>query len=272
MFSIEIVRRKFPKKHPKVAMFDFDGTVSLLRAGWHDVLISFHTEVLLSTPKGQELDEKSLLKLIRGYVETNIGKPPIYQSYSLVEAVNNLGGEPRSVDEYNQIYSQRLTELCEPRREALRKGEANPNKFIVAGLVRMLAMLRSRNIKIYIASGTEEVFIREDVKLLKIDNFFDGGVYGSQPDPAAFSKKIMVDKILNENEIESCELLGIGDGVTEISAVQDVGGFNIGVASDESGKAFVDSWKRRQLITAGADWIIPNYTDTNQLEARLFVI
>ncbi|MDR2644010.1 MAG: HAD family hydrolase [Planctomycetaceae bacterium] len=270
MFSIEIVRRKFPKKHPKVVMFDFDGTVGLIRAGWHEVLVSFHTEVLIETPQGKEMETNSLLKLIRGYIETNIGKPPIYQSYSLIEAVRNLGGEPRQAEEYNEIYSQRLSALCEPRREALRRREANPNDFIVAGAVRMLAMLRSRNIKIYMASGTEEHFIIEDVKLLKIDNFFDGGIYGGQPDPEAFSKEIMVERILKENEIDSSELLGIGDGVTEIAAVYNAGGFNIGVASDETRKPIIDSWKRRQLIAAGADWIIPNYSDVNQLEERLF--
>jgi phosphoglycolate phosphatase-like HAD superfamily hydrolase len=257
--------------HPKVVMFDFDGTVGLLRAGWHGVLVSFHTAVLRETPQGREMDTASLLKLIRVYIETNIGKPPIYQSYSLVEVVRNLGGEPRAAEEYNEIYSQRLLELCEPRREALRRRAANPNDFLVAGLVRMLAMLRSRNIKIYMASGTEEHFVREDVQLLRIDNFFDGGVYGGQPDPEAFSKKIMVDRILSENGIDGAGLLGIGDGATEIIAVRDAGGFNIGVASDESGKQSIDSWKRRQLINAGADWIIPNYNDVNQLEERLFV-
>jgi phosphoglycolate phosphatase-like HAD superfamily hydrolase len=272
VFSIEIVQRKFPQKHPKVAMFDFDGTVGLLRAGWHDVLVSFHTHVLKDTPKGKNMDEKSISNLIKKYIETNIGKPPVYQSYSLVETVIELDGKPLAAEEYNAIYSQRLSALCEPRRESLRKGIANPNDFIVVGIVRMLAMLRSRNIKIYMASGTEENYIKEDVKLLRIDNFFDGGVYGSQPDPTAFSKKTMVEKILNENKIDNCELLGIGDGATEIKAVQEVGGFNIGVASDENGKPIIDSWKRRQLITAGADWIIPNYSDVNQLESRLFIV
>jgi phosphoglycolate phosphatase-like HAD superfamily hydrolase len=252
-------------------MFDFDGTVGLLRSGWHDVLVNFHTEVLRETPKGNGLDAKILLNTIKGYIETNIGKPPIYQSYSLVETIRSFGGEPRPVEEYNEIYSQRLTELCEPRREALRRGVANPNDYIVPGVLRMLAMLRSRNIKIYMASGTEEHFIREDVKLLKVDNFFDGGVYGGQPDPEAFSKKIMVNQILNENKINNNELLGIGDGATEINAVREAGGFNIGVAFDESRKPMIDSWKRRQLINAGTDWIISNYTDSNQLEERLFV-
>jgi phosphoglycolate phosphatase-like HAD superfamily hydrolase len=252
-------------------MFDFDGTVGLLRAGWHDVLLSFHTEVLRATPRGKEMEVNSILKLIKEYIETNIGKPPVYQSYSLVNAVRELGGEPCSAEEYNEIYSQRLSALCEPRRESLRRGLANANDFIVSGVVRMLAMLRTRNIKIYMASGTEEHFISEDVKLLRIDNFFDGGVFGSQPDPAAFSKKIMVERILAENKIDGSELLGVGDGATEIIAVSEAGGFNIGVASDENGKQIVDTWKRRQLINAGADWIIPNYNDTNQLEERLFV-
>ncbi|MDR1478502.1 MAG: HAD family hydrolase [Planctomycetaceae bacterium] len=252
-------------------MFDFDGTVGLIRAGWHEILVSFHAEVLRLTPKGKEIGDIILVKLIKEYIETNIGKPPIYQSYSLVEAVRCLGGEPSPAEEYNDIYSERLSVLCEPRREALRRGVANPNDYLVSGVLRMLAMLRSRNIKIYMASGTEEHFVREDVKLLKIDNFFDGGVYGGQPDPKAFSKKIMVERILTENQIDGSELLGVGDGATETTAVCEAGGFNIGVASNEDGKLTVDSWKRRQLISAGTDWIIPNYTDTNQLEERLFV-
>jgi phosphoglycolate phosphatase-like HAD superfamily hydrolase len=270
VFSLEIVRRKFPKRSPVVAMIDFDGTVGLLRAGWHEVLISFHTEVLRATPAGREMDAVLLLQTIKKYIETNIGKPPIYQAYSLVNTINEFGGKPESPEEYNATYSERLTNLCEPRREALRQKKAEPQNFVVPGTFDLLEMLRINNVKIYMASGTEEHFIKEDVQLLQIEQYFNGGVYGSKPDPAAFSKAIMVEQILNENKITPDELLGIGDGITETAAVSEAGGFVIGVAADESGKMNVDSWKRYQLTHAGADWIIPNYTNIKLIESRLF--
>ena len=46
MNSVEIVRQGISASRAKVALFDFDGTLSLIRAGWVDVMVPMMVEVL----------------------------------------------------------------------------------------------------------------------------------------------------------------------------------------------------------------------------------
>jgi beta-phosphoglucomutase-like phosphatase (HAD superfamily) len=63
--------------------------------------------------------------------------------------------------------------------------------------------------------------------------------------------------------------VGFGDGFVEIEEIKRVGGTAVGVASDETTRAGVDVWKRDRLIRAGADIIIGDYRQQNELIARL---
>jgi hypothetical protein len=65
-------------------------------------------------------------------------------------------------------------------------------------------------------------------------------------------------------------LLGFGDGYVEIENVKQVGGVAVGVATDEPECRQVNEWKRRRLAGVGADLIIPNYLERDQLLRLLF--
>ena len=68
---MNIIRLKDTRKTPaKAAMFDFDGTVSTLRAGWEKVMAPVMTEVLAETPGAEELD---LEKHVAGYIDRFTG-------------------------------------------------------------------------------------------------------------------------------------------------------------------------------------------------------
>ncbi|MFM2095759.1 MAG: hypothetical protein RIS70_2883, partial [Planctomycetota bacterium] len=54
---------------------------------------------------------------------------------------------------------------------------------------------------------------------------------------------------------------GIGDGYVEIEEVKRVGGFALGVASNEDTREGINDWKRRRLIEAGADVIVGDYRE-----------
>ncbi len=48
----------------------------------------------------------------------------------------------------------------------------------------------------YLASGTDEIYMKEEARLLDVARYFDGGVYGALDDYKSFSKKILIQRIL----------------------------------------------------------------------------
>ncbi|MDR2439057.1 MAG: haloacid dehalogenase-like hydrolase [Planctomycetaceae bacterium] len=268
MFSIEIIHCERPVVQPKAVMFDFDGTISVIRAGWHPVLIELFLKYFRETPKGKLLSEIELEQIAKNNIEINIGKQPIYQFYSLVQVIRELGGISLEAEDYLKEYYQFLFGIVRQRHEQLQNG-LDPQELMVPGTLVLLEMFRCYGLKLYLVSGTEEEFVRQDVKLLGLADYFDGGIYGGQKDPATFSKAMIVAKILKENNFTGTELIGFGDGHTETYEVKKVGGFAVGVASNETVRQGIDLWKREQLIRAGADWIIPDYTDIVQIESKL---
>ena len=124
--------------------------------------------------------------------------------------------------------------------------------------------------RMYLASGTDEVFMKEEAHLLDIDRYFDGGVYGALDDYESFSKGILIKNILSTAEYRGNEFLVFGDGYVEIEEVKTVGGVAVGVASAEPECLSVDDWKRQRLIGVGADYIVPNFLCRQELISTLF--
>lgn len=271
MFSLEIAGAVRPAAPPKVVMFDFDGTITVIREGWQAMLLNLFLELLLETPKGKTISNAETEQYARQGIESNIGKKPIYQCFTLIELIKNFGGTPLSAEQYQKECVCRLDKKVLPRMEYLRNG-GDPAELMIPGTQELLTMLRRRGVKLYLVSGTEDDILKSDAELLGITKFFDGGLFGSLPDPDAFRKAMIVEKILQDNPICREELLGIGDGRTETVDIKNAGGFTIGVASDEEKRQGIDPWKREQLLRAGADWIIPDYSDVHQMEQRIFFV
>jgi hypothetical protein len=122
----------------------------------------------------------------------------------------------------------------------------------------------------YLASGTDEIYMKEEARLLDVTRYFNGGVYGALDDYKSFSKKILIQRIIAGAECAGPEFLGFGDGYVEIENVKDVGGTTVGVATAEPECQVVDEWKRKRLSGVGADFIIPNYLCHDDLLATLF--
>ncbi|MGB9588804.1 MAG: HAD family hydrolase, partial [Armatimonadota bacterium] len=134
-----------------------------------------------------------------------------------------------------------------------------------------LKALHDRGLHLYLASGTDEFYVREEARLLNLTPYFGDHIYGAIDDYKTFSKAIVIERILQENEIDGAYLLGFGDGYVEIDNIKSVGGAAIGVASDEAGRTGnPDLWKRNRLIGVGADIIIPDYRQYTALIDYLF--
>jgi phosphoglycolate phosphatase-like HAD superfamily hydrolase len=163
-----------------------------------------------------------------------------------------------------------LSLKIESRLDGLRKGQADPENFLVPGSRALLEQLKDRGLKMYLASGTDDVYMREEARLLDVTRYFDGGVYGAQDDYKSFSKAILIQRILAGTEVLGHQFLVFGDGYVEIEEVKNVGGVAVGVASEEPACARVDPWKRLRLIGVGADYIVPNYLCHDELMSSLF--
>ncbi len=84
-------------------------------------------------------------------------------------------------------------------------------------------------------------------------------IYGALDDYKNFSKQMVIERILRDHDLHGEELLAFGDGFVEIEEVKRVGGVAVAVASDEVNRRGINEWKRKRLMQAGADVIIPEY-------------
>lgn len=260
-FDIEIIRYPKPGFPFKCALFDFDGTLSLIRQGWQDVMIPYFIEVLAACPNVQG-DAK---KTVSDFVDLLTGKQTIYQCIRLAEEVSKNGGTPLDPTEYKSEYHRRLSEKIRGRIVALKSGKSDPDEYVVPGGRDFLTALRDRGVTLFLASGTDEPFVREEVELLKLTSFFEPRIYGARSDYRTFSKEMVIKRLLEENSLSGGQLLGFGDGFVEIENIKAVGGYAIGAATDEVRRYGVNVWKRNRLLQAGADAIIPDFSDSQRL-------
>jgi phosphoglycolate phosphatase len=265
---IECLNAGVTAARAKVVLFDFDGTLSLIRAGWVEVMVPMMVEILSDLKTGES--EQALHAVVEDFVARSTGKQTIYQMIELAEQVEKRGGNPLEPLLYKHMYLTLLNEKIKSRLEGLRKGLVPPEKYLVPGSRAVIEALRDRGLKLYVASGTDEPYMRDEVRLLDLERYFDGGVFGAQDDYKSFSKAILIQRIISNAECRGEEFLGFGDGYVEIENVKQVGGVAVGVATAEPECRVVDEWKRKRLAGVGADFIIPNFLNHEELLTALF--
>jgi phosphoglycolate phosphatase len=249
-------------------LFDFDGTLSLIRQGWPEVMVPMFVEMLPVAPG--ETPEMRRQLCYDDIMRLN-GKQTIYQMIQLAERIRERGGMPREPLWYKHEYLRRLDEKLQHRQDGLRSGRLPPDACLVYGARAFLEHLQRRGFALYLASGTDEVFVKQEVELLGLAGFFGPHIYGAVDDYKQFSKKIVIERILRENRIPGEKLLSFGDGYVEIQNTKEAGGLAVAVASDESnnGAGRFDQWKRNRLLGVGADVVIPDFRDAEPLLNRI---
>lgn len=268
--SIEVVNPAARRGAFRSVLFDFDGTLSLIREGWQGVMIPYFVEELLKTPLHEP--EEQVEAAVREFVERLTGKQTIYQCIQLAEEVKRRGGKPREPLEYKYEYLRRLWERIAHRVEGLKSGRIPPDALLLRGSRAFLTELKKRGLALYLASGTDLPYVQDEAAALQIDAFFSPHIYGALDRYHEFSKQMVIERILRENALSGPELLVVGDGYVEIENGKAAGGFALGVASDEAHPGGIDEWKRRRLIDAGADAIIRDYSDVQGLVQYLFPV
>ena len=199
------------------------------------------------------------------------GKQTIYQMIQLADRIKERGGTPQEPLWYKHEYLRRLDERIAGRKEAVRSGSLNRDSLLVHGSRALLEGLLKRGLTLYLASGTDEVFVKEEAALLDVARYFGTHIYGAQDNYQNFSKKMVIERILRENSIPGDRLLAFGDGYVEIQNTREAGGLAIAVASDEAnnGSGKVDEWKRQRMLGVGADVVVPDYRDAEALLTKI---
>jgi phosphoglycolate phosphatase-like HAD superfamily hydrolase len=257
-----------PRPQIRHVLFDFDGTLSLIREGWPEVMVPLFTEILPPLPGETEEQRR---QLVLDDIMRLTGKQTIYQMIQLAERIRERGQTPRDPSDYKHEYLRRLDARIAHRIEALQTGRATADDLLVTGSRRILDLLTGRGLTLYLASGTDEPCVKREAALLGLNPYFGPHIYGALDDYRNFSKKMVIERILRENRISGEALLAIGDGFVEIADTKELGGLAIAVASDEAnnGSGRFDEWKRQRLRGVGADVIVPDFRDAGALLAAV---
>lgn len=266
--KIEIRNAQIERGKIRHAVFDFDGTLSLIREGWQKVMIPMCVEILQQT--GTKETEEELTVVVDDFVTRLTGKQTIYQMIQLAEEITKRGGTPKDPLDYKYEYLDRLWQRIRYRVEGLKSGQYKPEEFIMPGTYELLDALKEQGCIMYLASGTDHPYVVDESSAINVAHYFGDRIYGARDDYKNFSKKMIIQKILKDHNLSGVELLTFGDGFVEIEDTKAVGGIAVGVASDEVGLQDVDEWKRNRLIQAGADLIIPHYREWRPLIQYLF--
>jgi phosphoglycolate phosphatase-like HAD superfamily hydrolase len=258
--SVELPRPLEPRPEISHILFDFDGTLSLIRQGWPEVMVPMFVEAL--PPRPGETAEMLREMVLDDIMRLN-GKQTIYQMIQLADRIRERGGEPNEPLWYKHEYLRRLDRHIGARTAGLADATIAPDDLLVHGARALLEHMRALGLSLYLASGTDEFAVKREAELLGITGYFEGRIHGAVDDYKSFSKKIVIERILAEHGIDGGQLLAFGDGYVEIENTKQAGGLAVAVASDEAnnGSGRVDEWKRRRLLGVGADAVIPDFRD-----------
>ena len=266
--EIEVLRPDLPRGRFRSVLFDFDGTLSLIREGWPQVMIPMMTAVLREA--GARETDAELTAAVEEFVMRLNGRQTVYQMIQLADEVRRRGGTPLEPLAYKHRYHDLLMERIRGRLDALESGAASPEEWTVPGSHAFLEALRRRGMVLYLASGTDLKYVRHEAELLGLTPYFGEHIYGALDDYKNFSKQMIVERILRDHDLHGEELLGFGDGFVEIEEVKKYGGCAVAVASDEAARRGVNAWKRDRLVRAGADLVIADYRRAERLLEYLF--
>src|SRR5574341_1808098 len=154
---IEQLRPGVTAAHARFVLFDFDGTVSLIRSGWVGVMVPMMVEILADLKTGES--EEELRTIVEDFVGRLTGKQTIYQMIELGRQVEIRGGKPLDPLQYKRQYLALLHGRIRHRIEELRRGAAAPEKYLVPGVREMIEALHGRGLTMFLASGTDQEYM-----------------------------------------------------------------------------------------------------------------
>jgi len=262
--------------HIRYAVFDHDGTISSFRQGWEEIMEPVMMKSILGN-QYESVDAVTFQKVIlrvKEFIQKTTGIQTIYQMEGLVNLVREFGFVPENEIlnkfQYKELYNEGLMQMVNKRMKRLGAGELTQEDFTIKGAVSFLYELKERGVKLYLASGTDVDDVKNEAAILGYADLFDGGIYGALKEYTQFSKKMIIEKIIQDNHLQGNELAVFGDGPDEIREGRRAGGISIGITSNEIQRFGHNPAKRPRLVKAGAQLLIPDFSQYKKLVALLF--
>ena len=261
-------RRFAPRPGISHVLFDFDGTLSLIRQGWPEVMVPMFVEMLPPLP---------------GETERRPAAAGLRRHHAAQRQADDLPDDPAGRADPRARRRAAGTALVQarvpapagradrrPRRGPAQRHDRSPTTCWSTARGRCWSSLRGAGCRsTWPAAPTSRSSSRRP-SCWTSTRYFGPRIYGAQDDYKNFSKKMVIDRILRENAIPGEQLLSFGDGYVEIENTKEVGGLAVAVASDEAhnGSGQMDAWKRERLLGVGADVVIPDFRDAAPLLDR----
>jgi rfaE bifunctional protein kinase chain/domain len=274
--EIEIINKWSCEPQIKYAIFDHDGTISTLREGWEQIMAPMMIKTILGDwyQAADEVLYQKVYSRVHEFIDKTTGMQTLVQMKGLIDLVKEFGCVPEEkiLDAfgYKHIYNEELLKMVKLREEKLKRGELILEDLTIKNAVPFIKKLFNSGIKLYLASGTDVGDVKNEAHILGYDHLFEGGIYGAVGDITRESKRLVLDGILNKiGESAFGEVATFGDGPVEIRETRKRGGISVGIASNELKRFGLNESKRSRLIKAGADIIIPDFSQINQLLSLL---
>jgi rfaE bifunctional protein kinase chain/domain len=257
------------------AVFDHDGTLSTLREGWELMMEPMMVRAIFGSrfAEADTAQHKKVLEAVRLFVDQTTGIQTLVQMQGLVRMVRKFGYVPEDeiLDErdYKAHYNEQLLAMVKRRIEKLERGELEPADFEIKNASRLLRHLQACGVKLYLASGTDESDVRYEAEVMGYADVFEGKIFGAVGDVNVEAKKLVLERIIRENNLSGEEFVVFGDGPVEIRETRKRGGVCVGVASDEVRRFGLNPAKRTRLIRAGAHLVVSDFSQVSSLLSLL---
>lgn len=263
--NIEIIR-PFDGRNLTTVLFDFDGTLSRERDGWVNLMVATCSALMVQAIPDITVTEA--VEWVIKDIEKTIGIPTLQQMKRLADKINSRGGLSLSPRRYKDIYNDALVSMVNTKHQRLKSNEIDIENLIVPGAIELLSELDKKFGKgaLFLSSGTDIQQVKESAKILSYDNFFEDRIIasGSNGNNSDCPKRLIIEKLVEERNLQPGQLLTFGDGVPEIEYTEKIGGVCVGVLTPDQGHYetrgyFTVEQKRERLIKAGAHLLVPDF-------------
>lgn len=266
--SLDIIR-PFPRGRFRHVLFDFDGTISLLRKGWQGIMAPLMCELITA--------DTPITDTIRQAVDESIaestGIQTILQMEQLVALIRDFGFVPESdiqdAHAYKAIYNERLMVPVQERLDRLESGELPLDQAVVQGSREFVEAVAQKADKLYIFSGTDREDVVNEAQRLGVHDYFSE-IWGALGSIEEYSKEKVLRHLMEEKGLDGSEVLVVGDGPVEIRHAAKFGCVGLGVATNEAHGEGWDPVKRERLTQAGAHVLVPDFQQHKALVSYLF--
>ena len=273
--EIEVVRELPGDINIRHAIFDHDGTISTLRHNWEQIMGPVMVRSILG-PHYHDADEglyHKVVDTVGAYIDKTTGIQTLRQMEGLIEMVKQFGCVPEAdildIHGYKKVYNDELLAMVSGRVAKLERGELDVGDFEMKNARALLERLAAAGVKLYLASGTDEPDVVREAAAMGYADLFEGRIFGASTDVRFEAKRAVLTRIFREHDLRGPEVVTFGDGPVEIRETRKRNGIAVGVATNEVCRFGLNPAKRTRLIRAGADLVIPDFSQLDRLLATI---